>query len=311
MSVAMSGIDRTSQASRAGSIKNAILIAGPTASGKSRLALDLARREHGVIVNTDSMQVYSQLRILTARPSEDDLAATPHLLYGHVDPSFAYSTGQWLRDVNALIAEGAFANRRPIFVGGTGLYFKALVEGFSIMPDIPQHIRERWRYRLNEEGAPRLHRILMSVDPTAAMRLQAGDGHRIVRALEVFEASGRSIVDWQAENAPALIDRPSAQLRQIEVERSVLTARINDRFDDMIQFGAVAEVKDFLALNLDPSLPAMRAIGVAEISAFLAGGISQGEAVERAKAATRQYAKRQATWFRNQLGTDWRTLPPL
>ena len=222
MSVAMSGIDGTSQTSRAGSIKNAILIAGPTASGKSRLALELARRENGVIVNTDSMQVYSHLRILTARPSEDDLAAVPHLLYGHVHPSVAYSTGQWLRDVQALVASNAFEGRRPIFVGGTGLYFRALVEGFSTMPDIPQHIRERWRYRLSEDGAPRLHRILMGIDPTVAMRLQAGDGQRIVRALEVFEASGRSILDWQAENAPALIDRPSAQLRQIQIDRSHL-----------------------------------------------------------------------------------------
>ncbi len=305
----MSGMEKTGQKSRAGSIRNAVLIAGPTASGKSRLALDFARRENGVIVNANSMQVYDVLRLLTARPGNDDLDAVPHLLYGHVHPSVAYSTGGWLRDVQKLIDDGAFEERTPIFVGGTGLYFRALVEGLSQMPEIPQFIRDRWRYKLGEEGPSRLHRILMEHDPDVAMRLKAGDGQRIVRALEVLEASGRSILEWQAENAPPLIDQSTVRMLQIDADRETLVGRIEKQFDQMMQAGAIDEVRALLDLRLDPKLPAMRAIGVPELSSYLSGGCSQAEAIERAKASTRQYAKRQATWFRHQLGQNWRKLP--
>jgi len=305
----MSGMEKTGQESRAGSIRNAILIAGPTASGKSRLALDFARRENGVVVNTDSMQVYDVLRVLTARPDDEDLRAAPHFLYGHVHPSVAHSTGAWLRDVQALIDKGAFEGRTPIFVGGTGLYFRALVEGFSQMPEIPQATRDRWRYKLGEEGPSRLHRILMEHDPEVAMRLKAGDGQRIVRALEVLESSGRSILEWQAENAPPLIDQSTVRMFQIDADRPTLVGRIESRFDQMMSSGAIQEVQALLALGLDPALPAMRAIGVPELSSFLAGDCSEAEAVEKAKASTRQYAKRQATWFRHQLGHNWRKLP--
>jgi len=305
----MSGMEKTEEKSRAGSIRNAILIAGPTASGKSRLALDLARRENGVIVNTDSMQVYDVLRVLTARPSHDDLRAAPHLLYGHVHPSIAYSTGAWLRDVRALVDRGAFDGKTPIFVGGTGLYFRALVEGLSQMPDIPQAIRDRWRYKLGEDGPARLHRVLMEQDPVVALRLNAGDGQRIVRALEVLEASGRSIRDWQAETAPPLIDQSSVRMFQIEIDRAVLVDRIEKRFDQMMVAGAIGEVRALLDLRLDPALPAMRAIGVPELSSYLAGDCPLAAAVEKAKASTRQYAKRQATWFRHQLGENWRNVP--
>lgn len=291
---------------RAGSIKNATLIAGPTASGKSRLALEIARRNGGVVVNADSMQVYDVLDVLTARPSRQDLAAAPHHLYGHVPPAAAHSTGAWLRDVQDLMDRGAFEKRPAIFVGGTGLYFKALTQGFSQMPEIPTHIRERWRYRLGEEGAPPLHRILMRLDSAVAMRLPAGDGQRIVRALEVLEASGRSILDWQAENAPPLVEVKSAQLWRVDIERDELVRRIETRFDAMIAEGALEEVRALVALQLDPALPAMRAIGVPELAAYLTGRSSFDEAVAQAKAATRQYSKRQATWFRNQLGAEWR-----
>jgi tRNA dimethylallyltransferase len=305
MKVATSGIEKSGGEGR---IRNAILIAGPTASGKSKLALELAERHGGAIVNADSMQVYSILAMLTARPNADEMRQAPHLLYGHVSPDIAHSTGAFMRDVISLADSGRLADTRPIFVGGTGLYFRALEEGIAEMPDIPKLIRERWRYELAEKGADKLHRILMREDPQAAMTLRAGDGQRIVRALEVLEASGRSILKWQAERGRPLIDRESAHFVVIEPDRAELVARIDRRFDGMIEAGALEEVKALAALNLDPQLPAMKAIGVRELQAALRGDISMGEAIERAKIATRQYAKRQSTWFRHQLGPHWQRL---
>ncbi|RWC88357.1 MAG: tRNA (adenosine(37)-N6)-dimethylallyltransferase MiaA [Mesorhizobium sp.] len=311
----MSGIGTSGQAGE-GRVKNAILIAGPTASGKSALALDLAERQGGIIVNTDSMQGYSVLDVLTARPGSTDLARAPHHLYGHVHPSVAYSTGAWLRDVTKLIEDrllaerpvGAFVERPVIFVGGTGLYFRALAEGISDMPEIPTAIRDRWRYELKEQGAERLHRILMREDSAVGMQLRPTDGQRIVRALEVLDASGRSIAEWQAARGRPLIDRESARFLVIEPDRAELVGRIETRFDRMLDVGALDEVRELLALNLDPDLPAMKAIGVRELQAAMAGQSSFPEAIERAKIATRQYAKRQATWFRHQLGPEWRRL---
>lgn len=251
------------------------------------------------------MQVYSILDVLTARPSTDEMRRAPHLLYGHVHPGIAYSTGAFMRDVLSLADGGRLSDARPIFVGGTGLYFRALEEGISEMPDIPQPVRERWRYELAEKGADKLHRILMREDPEVAMMLRAGDGQRIVRALEVLEASGRSILKWQAESGNPLIDRESASFVAIEPNRAELVARIDRRFDNMIDAGALDEVKALAALNLDPQLPAMKAIGVRELQAALRGEMSMPEAIERAKIATRQYAKRQSTWFRHQLGPHW------
>jgi len=297
-------------------VKNAILIAGPTASGKSALALDLAERSGGIIVNTDSMQGYSVLDVLTARPSAAELARVPHFLYGHVHPSVAYSTGAWLRDVTKLIDDGTFSERpdgtfseRPvIFVGGTGLYFRALAEGISDMPEIPQSIRDRWRHELKEQGAARLHGILLREDSAVAMQLKPTDSQRIVRALEVLDASGRSIADWQAARGGPLIDRGSARFLVIEPDRAELVERIEARFDRMLDKGALDEVRRLVALGLDPDLPAMKAIGVRELQAAMAGRSSFPEAIERAKIATRQYAKRQATWFRHQLGPEWQRL---
>ncbi|RRI07121.1 tRNA (adenosine(37)-N6)-dimethylallyltransferase MiaA [Mesorhizobium tamadayense] len=306
----MSGIDKSGRQAGEGRVKDAILIAGPTASGKSALALDLAERQGGVIVNTDSMQGYSVLDVLTARPSADDMARVPHFLYGHVHPSKAYSTGAWLRDVTRLIAEGSLSGRPSVFVGGTGLYFRALAEGISDMPDIPPSVRERWRYELKEQGAERLHRILMHEDSAVAMQLRPTDGQRIVRALEVLDASGRSILDWQAARGKPLIDRASARFLVIEPDRGELVARIGARFDQMLDKGALDEVRQLMALDLDPDLPAMKAIGVRELQAALAGQMDFAEAIERAKIATRQYAKRQATWFRHQLGPEWQRLRP-
>lgn len=293
-----------------GRVKNAILIAGPTASGKSALALDLAERRGGVIVNTDSMQGYSVLDVLTARPEAADLARAPHYLYGHVHPATAYSTGAWLRDVMKLIEDGIFSERPVIFVGGTGLYFRALAEGISEMPDIPQRVRDRWRYELKEQGAVKLHSLLLREDSAAAMMLKPTDSQRVVRALEVLDASGRSILEWQAERGQPLIDRESARFFVIEPDRAALVARIDKRFDRMLDKGALDEVKRLAALGLDPELPAMKAIGVRELQAAMAGEIGFPEAIERAKIATRQYSKRQTTWFRHQLGPEWLRLRP-
>ncbi|MFE0015231.1 tRNA (adenosine(37)-N6)-dimethylallyltransferase MiaA [Mesorhizobium sp. NPDC059054] len=298
------------KAAQEGRMKDAILIAGPTASGKSALALEIAEHVDGVIVNTDSMQGFAILNVLTARPGPEDLARVPHFLYGHVHPSTAYSTGAWLRDVMELIGKNALAGRRPIFVGGTGLYFRALAEGISAMPDIPSHIRERWRHELIERGAPRLHRELMLRDSAMAMQLRPSDGQRIARALEVLDASGRSILSWQSQRGEPLIDRTSAHFFVIEPDREALRTRIDRRFDAMIEQGALEEVRQILALGLDPALPAMKAIGVRELQAVLDGEMDAGAAMERAKIATRQYAKRQSTWFRNQLGAEWQRLLP-
>ncbi|MER9656805.1 tRNA (adenosine(37)-N6)-dimethylallyltransferase MiaA [Mesorhizobium sp. M0152] len=307
--MATSGIENSGTDAGEGRVKNAILIAGPTASGKSALALDLAERTGGVIVNTDSMQGYAVLDVLTARPEAADLARAPHFLYGHVDPGTAYSTGAWLRDVTRLIDDGTLS-RRPIFVGGTGLYFRALAEGISEMPAIPQRVRDRWRYELKEQGAVKLHGILLREDSRAAMQLRPTDSQRIVRALEVLDASGRSILEWQAERGQPLIDRQSARFFVIEPDRAALVGRIDRRFDQMLDKGAVEEVRQLAALGLDPDLPAMKAIGVRELQAAIARQSSFAEAIERAKVATRQYAKRQATWFRHQLGPEWQRLRP-
>ncbi|TKD47589.1 MAG: tRNA (adenosine(37)-N6)-dimethylallyltransferase MiaA [Mesorhizobium sp.] len=306
----MSGIENSGGQAGGGRVKNAILIAGPTASGKSALVLDIAEHNGGVIVNTDSMQVYSVLDVLTARPTAAELVRVPHFLYGHVHPSTAYSTGAWLRDVMKLIDNGAFLERPVIFVGGTGLYFRALAEGISEMPDIPQSIRDRWRYELQEQGAAKLHRILLREDSATGVMLKPTDGQRIVRALEVLDASGRSILEWQAARGRPLIDRASTRFFVIEPDRAELVERIEARFDRMLEKGALDEVRRLTDLGLDPDLPAMKAIGVRELQAAMAGELSFPEAIERAKIATRQYAKRQTTWFRHQLGPEWMRLRP-
>ncbi|RUX73352.1 tRNA (adenosine(37)-N6)-dimethylallyltransferase MiaA, partial [Mesorhizobium sp. M7A.F.Ca.CA.004.08.2.1] len=233
-----------------------------------------------------------------------------HYLYGHVHPATAYSTGAWLRDVMKLIEDGTFSERPVIFVGGTGLYFRALAEGISEMPDIPQRVRDRWRYELKEQGAVKLHSLLLREDSAAAMMLKPTDSQRVVRALEVLDASGRSILEWQAERGQPLIDRESARFLVIEPDRAALVARIDKRFDQMLDKGALDEVKRLAALGLDPELPAMKAIGVRELQAAMAGEIGFPEAIERAKIATRQYSKRQTTWFRHQLGPEWLRLRP-
>lgn len=286
--------------------RRVILIAGPTASGKSALALEAARKAGGVIVNADSMQVYDVLRVLTARPDAEDLTRAPHRLYGHVPPAETYSTARWLADVEALMGEPAMAGVPLVFAGGTGLYFRALTQGLSPMPPIPDAVRTRWRYKLAEEGAPKLHRILRREDPEAAAQIGATDGQRILRALEVLEVSGESIVSWQAKPGNALVDEKSAEKIVVMPERDTLYARIEARLDAMVDEGALDEVKRLRELRLDPAVPAMKAIGVREFGAYLDGEISIDEATALAKTATRQYAKRQMTWLRNQLDGSWK-----
>lgn len=287
---------------------NAILITGPTASGKSALAVELAKRHDGVVVNADSMQVYDTLRVLTARPSEEEMQGVPHHLYGHVPAGAAYSTGGWLRDVSALLPTLRAAGRLPVFVGGTGLYFKALTGGLSDMPEIPEALRKALRSRLLEEGTDGLYAELAVADPAMAASLNRQDGQRIVRALEVMKATGRSIADFQGQSGPVIID--AAQARKIVVlpDRAVLHQRINGRFEKMLQQGAEDEVRALLALDLPAEAPVMKAIGVSQITAMVRGEMTRDEVLEKGAAATRQYAKRQMTWFRNQMDDSWERL---
>jgi tRNA dimethylallyltransferase len=282
----------------------AVLIAGPTASGKSALALRLAERLNGTIVNADSMQVYRDLRIITARPSPEDERRVPHRLYGHVDAAVNYSTGQWLRDISAVLDELARDNRTAIVVGGTGLYFKALASGLAAVPPIPAEIRTDVRERLKREGAQALHVELLERDPQSAMRLMPNDRSRISRALEVVLATGRSLTDWHREGLPSLIDAGRAAKIFITCEREALIARIGTRFATMLQFGALEEVRALAERQLDSSLPAMKAHGVPWLIRHLKGELTMEEAVAGALMDTRRYAKRQVTWFRNQM-KDW------
>ena len=282
----------------------AVLIAGPTASGKSALALRLAEQLGGTIVNADSMQVYRDLRIITARPTPEEESCVPHRLYGHVDAAVNYSTGQWLRDVGEVLAELASAGRTAILVGGTGLYFKALTTGLAAVPPIPADIRSDVRERLQREGVRPLFDELHKRDPQTANRLMPNDRSRMSRALEVILATGRSLTDWHREGLPPLIDAGKAAKVFITIERKELVRRIETRFAAMLQAGALEEVRALRQRQLDPSLPAMKAHGVPWLIRHLNGDISLEEAAAGAVMDTRRYAKRQLTWFRNQM-KDW------
>jgi tRNA dimethylallyltransferase len=280
---------------------NAVLIAGPTASGKSALALALARKAGGVVINTDSMQVYRDLRVLTARPSVEEETQVPHHLYGHVDAAVNFSAGAWVADAAKVLSEARAQNRLPIFVGGSGLYFKALTRGLSAVPPIPHHVREAVRARLERDGVEALHAELQRRDGSYAERLKPRDRTRTARALEVIEATGRSLTDWHREGLPPLLPSGTFRALFLAPERDELYARIDARFENMLEAGALKEVAQLAARELDPLLPAMKAHGVPALIRHLRDEITREEASEIGRADTRRYAKRQFTWFRHQL----------
>lgn len=281
-----------------------ILIAGPTASGKSALALRLAEQHGGVVINADSMQVYRELRVLTARPEPEETSRAPHRLYGHVPAAEPYSVARWLEHVAEALAEAAEKGSRPIIVGGTGLYFKALTEGLSPVPPVSPEVRQRWRALAAAMPAGELHAKLAQRDSVMAERLAPADRQRIVRALEVFDETGRSLAEWHELPGRPLIDRAAATRFLVDVPRETLHRRCDARFDHMMARGALGEVRGLLALGLRPEMPAMRAIGVRPLAAHLEGGLALDEAIARAKAETRQYVKRQVTWARQHMA-DW------
>ncbi|MEA2900013.1 MAG: tRNA dimethylallyltransferase [Bradyrhizobium sp.] len=279
----------------------AVLIAGPTASGKSALALALAEATGGVIINADSMQVYRDLRIITARPAPQEEAVVPHRLYGHVDAAVNFSAGAWVADAAKVLAEARAQNRLPVFVGGSGLYFKALTRGLSAVPPIPPDVREDVRARLQRDGVEALHAALMQRDPASAERLKPRDKIRIARALEVVEATGRSLTDWHRDGLPPLLPPGTFAAVFLAPERDQLYARIDARFDAMLKAGALDEVAALASRKLDPLLPAMKAHGVPALIRHLNGEITREQAAVIGRADTRHYAKRQFTWFRHQL----------
>jgi tRNA dimethylallyltransferase len=281
--------------------RHAIVIAGPTASGKSAFALELAQRRGGAIINADSMQVYRELAILTARPTPEDEARAPHLLYGFRSGAEPYSVAQWLDDAATALEQARTRGLLPIFVGGSGLYFKALFEGLSPVPEIPKAIRAHWRERAEREAAAGLHGELTLRDPAAAAQIRPSDTQRIVRALEVIEATGRSLTEWQKSAGRGLLDDGLVEKYVIAPERAAIYRACDARAEAMLAAGAVEEVAALLTLGLDPRLPVMRAIGVRPLGAYVSGEIDLQTAQERLKTETRRYAKRQLTWLRRNM----------
>jgi tRNA dimethylallyltransferase len=279
--------------------KGAILIAGPTASGKSALALALAERLGGEIVNADSMQVYRELRILTARPSPQEEARAPHHLYGALSGAELCSAGRWSRMAVAAIAEIEARGRLPIVVGGTGLYFKALVEGFSPIPPVADEVREAVRAEVAAAGEG-AHALLAEVDPVLAAVIRPTDRQRIARGVEVARATGRPLSRWHAEPRAPLLKGRIARI-VLAPERVWLRARCDARFEAMVGQGAVEEARALVALGLAPDLPVMKSLGLRPLIDYAAGKIELSEAVKRGQAETRAYAKRQETWLRTQM----------
>jgi tRNA dimethylallyltransferase len=279
----------------------ALLILGPTASGKTALALSLAERLNGEIINADSMQVYQDLRVLTARPTPEEEALCPHHLFGTVDAAARFSVGEWLRAATPILAAIWARGRTPLIVGGTGLYFKALTGGLAAIPDPPAEGVDALRAELSAAGPEALHARLAAVDPAAAAALEPRDGVRIVRALAVMEATGRSILDWRTEAAkPAALGPEDWSGFALTPDRSLLYARIEARFSAMLAAGALDEARALAARRLDPTLPAMKAHGAPWLMAHLEGRMSLEEAAALSVRDTRRYAKRQFTWISHQ-----------
>ncbi len=287
----------------------AVLIAGPTASGKSALAIEVAREVGGTVINADSMQVYRDLSIITNRPTPEETAQAPHRLFGEVDGATNFSAGRYVEAASSLLGELRRQGSVPVFVGGTGLYFKALTEGLSEIPPVPDTVRDRIRAEAEGRATPELHEDLARLDPEGAARLKPGDRQRILRALEVVTAAGAPLSSFQQDRIPG----PLASSRLVRVflapDRAELRARIDRRFEQMIAAGALEEVAALGARNLDPALPVMRAHGVPGLLAHLRGEIPLEEAIRRGQADTRAYAKRQFTWARHQMD-GWTSASP-
>jgi tRNA dimethylallyltransferase len=279
------------------------LIAGPTASGKSALALALARETGGEIVNADSMQLYADLRVLTARPSPEEEAACPHHLFGVADAADGWSTGRWLRAAVPLLGEILGRGRRPIVVGGTGLYFRALTDGLAELPAVPSAVRRQAEADFELMGEDVFRGVLSTADPAAATRIAPGDRQRLVRAWEVYVGTGTPLTEWQAASRPAL-EAGRWAAAALDPPRPGLYARCDARLAAMLEHGALDEVAALVARGLDPMLPAMKALGVREFAAHLRGETSMAEALAAAQQETRRYAKRQVTWIRGQMA-DW------
>lgn len=277
------------------------LIAGPTASGKTALALHLAARHDAAIINADSAQVYSDLPILSAQPTQAEMQQAPHRLFSYLDGTTPCSAAKWAEDAKAEIARAHAAGQLPILVGGTGLYLRTLLDGIAPMAEIDPEIRQQVRDLPTEEAAAQLRQA----DPAMADRLNPADSSRIKRALEVILSTGRSILDWRTEKTGGIGDRVDLTAILLLPPRDWLYERCDRRFEMMMEMGAEEEVRKLLARDLPDDAPVMRAIGVPEIAAMIRGEISREEAVIRASIATRQYAKRQYTWFRNQTPPDW------
>jgi tRNA dimethylallyltransferase len=285
-----------------------VVIGGPTASGKSTLALALAAEFRGTVINADSMQLYRELPVLTAQPTPAQREAVPHRLYGVRSIDDPCSAAQWATLARAEIEAAGDAGRLPIVVGGTGLYLRALVSGLAPIPEIPGDIRAAARERVARDGLAAAHAELARRDPLTAARIDPADRQRIARALEVLEATGRPLAEWHRQQ-PESGDGPRHLAFVLSPPRAFLAAACNRRFEVMLAAGALEEARAVARLGLDPDLPGMKVLGLRELMRHLRGHLSLAAAVEAAQRATRQYAKRQATWFRHQMPTARRLEP--
>jgi tRNA dimethylallyltransferase len=286
----------------------AILIHGPTASGKSALAIEVARRLGGEVINADSMQVYRDVQVISARPTDDEMAGVPHNLFGYVDAGTRYSTGDWLEAARAVIKKLARQNKRAVFVGGTGLYLLALTQGLSDIPPVPDEIRAEVKAVSDAEGAEGLRTRLAPHDPELAERLGTGDKQRLARAYEVWLATGRSLSDFQSERQPPVLEPGEWTGFALTPARGALYKKIDRRFEGMLMQGAMNEARALVARGLDPELPVMKACGMPWLTAFARGEMSAEAAAENAKRDTRRYAKRQFTWIGRQF-PFWTRIP--
>lgn len=290
-------------------LKRAVLIAGPTASGKSALALAIARQLGGVIVNADSQQVYREWRILTARPTVEEEGEAPHRLYGHVALAEAYSVGRWLDDVRPVLAEAQTAGVTPVIVGGTGLYFKALTEGLAPITEISAEVRASGEAELERLGLPRLAELLAARDPETAATLDLANPRRVLRAWEVIESTGTGLAEWKARTPPPLLPLAACAAFALCPPRDWLRRRSDARLEAMLSAGVLDEVRHVVSLGLASGMPGLKAVGAAELARHISGELTRAQAAARAKVETGRYAKRQMTWMRNQMSA-WATIDP-